>query len=452
MKRNYLVSIILPLSALLVATLACGTDKANPPTVTVVAPPNGAQVAVGQTVEVQFRAEGDDPVSWVQMTVNGDVVATQQSPLPEGQTPLEGILRWTPNAAGTFNLILTAHDTASQESAPAAVSITVTEAAADAPTPTLMPTPASQQPAPTKPPTQPTQSSTQPTKPSTQPTNTPPQSQPTATTKPPSPPTPTATTKPPSAPTPTPTSSPTSVPPPEIVSFTVDDNSIDAGDTVIISWETRNVAGGVFLDGVQVDASSSVFDQPTADVTYRLVAKGATGANPAEVTREVSVQVTLVIPETTIGAPYVPGMSGSVSGDGNVLGTVYPGDDINDTDYEGFLTFDIRSLPANGTITSAYLNLGPCDINGDPSSLGDLHVVNLQYDDLDAGDYSAGGAYIASVDPCTIFSIDVTDRVEAMKAEVYFQIRLYFDGSNIDGQLDDVTYTTPTLDITYIIQ
>jgi hypothetical protein len=78
--------------------------------------------------------------------------------------------------------------------------------------------------------------------------------------------------------------------------------------------------------------------------------------------------------------------------------------------------------------------------------------VNLQYGSLDAGDYNAGGAYIASVDPCTIFSIDVTDRVEAMKAEVDFQVRLYFDGSDYDGDVDDVTYSGPTLDITYIIQ
>ncbi|OQY23099.1 MAG: hypothetical protein B6I35_04640, partial [Anaerolineaceae bacterium 4572_32.2] len=148
--------ILLALLVLVAAALACGPTAANTPTVAVVAPPNGAQVAAGQTVEVQFRAKGDDPVAWVQMTVNGDVVAIQQSPLDEGQTPLEGILRWTPNAAGTFNLILTAHSVSGQESEPAAVSIQVVEAVADAPTPTLIPTPRQQGPTPTRPPAQPT--------------------------------------------------------------------------------------------------------------------------------------------------------------------------------------------------------------------------------------------------------------------------------------------------------
>jgi hypothetical protein len=79
-------------------------------------------------------------------------------------------------------------------------------------------------------------------------------------------------------------------------------------------------------------------------------------------------------------------------------------------------------------------------------------VLNLQYGDLDVGDYGAGGAYIASVDPCTIFSILVTDQVAAMKMETDFQVRLHFDGSDFDGDVDDVTYSDPTLDITYIIE
>ena len=38
-----------------------------------------------------------------------------------------------------------------------------------------------------------------------------------------------------------------------------------------------------------------------------------------------------------------------------------------------------------------------------------------------------------------------------MKAEVHFQVRIYFSGSDSDGDVDDVTYTSPTLDITYVI-
>jgi hypothetical protein len=42
--------------------------------------------------------------------------------------------------------------------------------------------------------------------------------------------------------------------------------------------------------------------------------------------------------------------------------------------------------------------------------------------------------------------------VEAMKKEVYFQVRLHFNDSDYDGDIDDVTYDSPTLDITYIIE
>jgi len=76
MNHKRYFHILLALLTLVAATLACGPTQAAPPTVAVIAPPNGAQVAAGQTVEVQFRASGDDPVAWVQMTVNGAVVAT----------------------------------------------------------------------------------------------------------------------------------------------------------------------------------------------------------------------------------------------------------------------------------------------------------------------------------------------------------------------------------------
>ncbi len=38
-----------------------------------------------------------------------------------------------------------------------------------------------------------------------------------------------------------------------------------------------------------------------------------------------------------------------------------------------------------------------------------------------------------------------------MKAEVEFQVRLAFSNSDFDGDIDDVTYSGPTLDITYVI-
>jgi hypothetical protein len=410
-------------------TFACGSASGKP-SVTIITPPNGVQVAVGQTVEVQFRAEDAKAVAWVKMDVDGATVATMQSPVEGGQTPLDGILRWTPSEAGSFNLVLTANNVGGQDSDPAAVTIEVIESSAGLPNPTLVPTnpqPTTNSGTPdglsTAVPTKSDASTVVPTKSSTaMPTN-----QPTAALP----------------------SQPTTIPQPEIVAFISDKDEVYPGECVTFQWTTRN-ADEVYLETwpVAVPAGEKVVcydEMGVGDNWFRLTAVNSVGS----VFQDNLIKAEPP-PETTIAAPFVPGMSGSIAADGRDLPFVSPGDDGDDTLYEGFMTFDIRGLPGNAVIQSAYLNLGTCATNGD--GLGQLNVLNLQYGDLDAGDYAAGGAFIVAVDPCTVFSIDVTSQVEAMKTEVYFQVRLYFNGSDFDGDVDDVTYSSPTLDITYIIQ
>jgi hypothetical protein len=442
MKQKRFISILVSI-LVLAGAFACAPSPSKP-TVQVLAPPNGSQIAVGQVVEVQFRAEDAKAVAWVTMEVDGANVATLQSPVAEGQTPLEGILRWPPSKAGTFNLVLTANNVAGQYSDPAAVTIQVVEASAGLPEPTAVPTIQSQptKPAPTTKPgaltAVPTAVPTKPGAPTAVPTKPP-------TAVPTNPPTAVPTKQP----TAVPTNPPTTVPKPEIVAFISDKDDVYPGECVTLQWTTRN-ATNLYLNSVGVSnpAGQATFcygDLVLGDNVFTLNAVNAGGSVSWDLT--ISAEPP---PETILSAPYVPGKSGTVAADGRDLPFVSPGDDGNDTLYEGFMTFDIRGLPGNATIQSAYLNLGPCSTNG--GGLGQLNVVNLQYGDLNASDYQAGGAYIAAVDPCTVFSILVTDRVEAMKTEVYFQVRLYFSGSDFDGDVDDVTYSSPTLDITYTIQ
>ncbi|MBN1975990.1 MAG: hypothetical protein JW918_01205 [Anaerolineae bacterium] len=444
MKQKRSIPILVSI-LVLAAAFACGPMPSKP-SVVVIAPPNGSRVAVGQAIEVQFRAEDAKAVAWVTMEVDGANVATLQSPVVGGQTPLEGILRWTPPKAGTFNLVLTACNADGQNSDPAAVTVEVVETSAGLPNPTAAPTIPAQptRPAPTTKPGAPTAAPTAvptaiPTKPGA----------PTAV--PTNPPT-AVPTKPPTA---VPTKPPTAIPPtlapmPEIVAFLSDTDVLYPGDCVTLQWTTRN-ASELYLNsaGVSNPAGQATFcyaDLSLGDNVFRLTAVNSRGSVYWDVTVRVEPPA-----EMTLSAPFVPDKSGSVSAGGSVINTVVsPGDDGSDTLYEGFMTFDIRALPANATIQSAYLNMGPCSTTGHPATdLGQLSVVNLQYGDLNVTDYQAGGAYITSVDPCTIFSIDVTDRVEAMKVEVFFQVRLYFSGSDFDGDIDDVTYSSPTLDITY---
>jgi hypothetical protein len=447
MRKKRFVAIALSMMVL-AAAFACGPACAGKPTVKVLAPPNGSQVAVGQTVEVQFRAEDAKAVAWVKMEIDSATVATMESPVQGGQTPLEGILRWTPSKAGTFNLILTAQSAGGQASDPAAVTIEVIDASATLPDPTAVPTSPAQptKPAPTTKPGAPTAAPTSTPKPTVAPTKK-------ATAVPTVKSTAVPTNKPTAIPTkqPTLTPVPTTVPQPEIVAFLSDKDEVYPGECVTLQWTTRN-AEEIFLETwpVAVPAGEKIIcydEMAVGDNWFRLTATNSAGS----VFEDKLIRAEPP-PETIIPAPFVPGMSGSISSDGRDLPFVSPGDDGSDFNYEGFMTFDIRGLPGNASIVSAYLNLGTCDTNGDPAGLSQLHVLNLQYGDLDVGDYGAGGAYIASVDPCTIFSIDVTDQVEAMKMEVYFQVRLHFDDSDYDGDVDDVTYSNPTLDITYIIQ
>lgn len=447
MTRTRLMSTTIPLLILLAVSLACGPTNTAQPTVSITAPPNGARVAVGQTVEVTFVAEDERAVAWVQMTVEDAVVATQESPLEEGQTPLEGILRWTPSETGTFKLVLTAQNTADQESDPAAVTIEVIQETAGAPTPTPVNTPRSQPPTPTA-----TSKPGQPTA-----TNRP--AQPTSTTKPgqptathtTAPPTKTPTQKPPThTPTQRPTPTETQVPSPEIVDFYADLYTLAPGQCTAIYWQTRD-ANQVSLNAEGVAASG--------DRTY-CSADLSGGVNTFELRAsnglETAMQSLTLIKEEpqTLDASFVPTFSGSVSDHGAVGTTIYPGDDDGNNNYIGFLTFDMTALPGNATIKSATLDLGSCSTNGDPFAdlAGELYVTYLYYGDLEASDYAAtGGEYLGSVYGCPGGEIDVTASVDAHKADAYYQVTLSWPvHSDFDGSTDDVTYNAPSLKIAYI--
>jgi hypothetical protein len=465
MDRKRLITACLPLLALLAATFACGAPVPGKPIVSVLAPFNGARVAVGQAVEVQFRAEDARAVSWVKMEVDGAAVATMESPVAKGQTPLEGILRWTPAEAGTFSLMLTAHSAAGQDSDPAAVTVEVVEASAGLPDPTSVPTV----------PPKATQSATAPTAttkasaPTAAPTATTKPGAPTATTEtgaptavptavPTNPPTAVPTNPPTAAPTKQPTALPTDTPPPtatmipspEILAFYPDVDTIAPGQCTTIHWQTKN-ANDVRLDSEMVAASG--------DRTY-CSADLATGVNAFELqasngweTALRSLTITNREPQV-LNAPFVPAFSGSASDHGAVGVKVYPGDDAAGNNYIGFMSFDITALPGDATIKSATLNLGPCATNGNPFAdlAGELYVTYLYYGDLETGDYFAGGGeYVGSVYGCPGGQIDVTASLDAHKSPAYYQITLSWPvKSDFDGATDDVTYTSPSLEIVYL--
>jgi hypothetical protein len=484
MKHKRLVSILVPLLVLVTAALACGPTPAVKPTVSILAPPNGTQVAVGQAVEVEFHAEDGKAVLWVQMAVGSDVVATMQSPIASGQTPLDGILRWVPASPGAFTLTVSAHNADGQDSDPAAVSITVVQAEAGAPTPTLVSTPAQEDKAPTEAADQPTATATtEPDQPALTATPTPttkpaqrastatattkpaaadvptatPTTTSTPTTKPAQPvPTATSTQPPPTATSPPPTNTPL---PPTIDYFTLAPSTITSGDCTTLSWGTSNASGGVTLDGSPADASGTMGVCPVvvADttITYRLVANGTPGTTPAVQERTLTVQ--LPPQEVMLDAAYVPDFSGNVSEDGVIdTAAVNPRDDDANKGWTAFVTFSFLDIPGDAQIVSALLEMGSCSTAGDPfKNLGPLRVYDYYYGDLDAADYldSYNGVQLGEVRECTGWgsgSIDVTASVQAHVAQAYYQIALYFPiYSNGDDVEDGIMFSDPTLTVVY---
>ena len=237
------------------------------------------------------------------------------------------------------------------------------------------------------------------------------------------------------------------------MAFISDVDELYPGECVTLQWTTRN-ATDVYLDQwiVDVPAGQRIF-------CYDELALGTTGFRLTAVNSVDSVLVDLYIEvyppsETTISVPFVPNLSGAVSDSGGVYSTIYPGDDAAYDNFIGFITFDITNLPSNATIKSASLDLGTCFTDGDPfTDLGDqLYVTYLYYGDLDASDYYAsGGDYLGSVYGCPGGQIDVTASIDAHKAPAYWQITLSWPSrSDFDNAIDDVTYSSPSLEIVYM--
>jgi len=106
--------------------LACmgGPQK---PSVEILSPPSGSQLALGEEVSVEYRATDATAVVRVELEVGGAVVGAQNSPVPEGQPVMNGILDWTAQEAGSYTLVIRAYNKDRVASDPVGVSITVGE-------------------------------------------------------------------------------------------------------------------------------------------------------------------------------------------------------------------------------------------------------------------------------------------------------------------------------------
>lgn len=77
------------------------------PTVQIISPSNGQQVALGQDVEIRVAATHPNGVNRLQLNVSNRTSSTKS--FPEPSSSAEALLRWRPDRQGTFELSVIAY-------------------------------------------------------------------------------------------------------------------------------------------------------------------------------------------------------------------------------------------------------------------------------------------------------------------------------------------------------
>lgn len=156
----------------------------------------------------------------------------------------------------------------------------------------------------------------------------------------------------------------------------------------------------------------------------------------------------------------VVGESGTVRADGGPFPDYTVGESNTDITkmVEAFLSFDISTIPAGSTITQVKMNFSVYTTEGNPFNLGVLngYVINIG-PALDTADFVAGFPSGNTLDwgsTTALNNIEVSPELKAaLQSKVgttRLQLRLQFPGSNNDASKDRLTFTNPTLLITYV--
>ena len=158
-----------------------------------------------------------------------------------------------------------------------------------------------------------------------------------------------------------------------------------------------------------------------------------------------------------------PSSSGAVKSDGGTIAFPNSGDTGADVGMQGFLTFDLSSIPDGSSIVEVKLDLTSYDVLGDPfGDLGCVRVYLDNYGNLDAGDYTPPPVTGALWRFCSEAQLGETDEqignqiaidgVQAALAGNTFQLRLQFNETQTDSDGDDDTLRpgNPKLFIAYL--
>ncbi len=159
------------------------------PGVVIERPPSGVEVRLGETIPINATATDSTGVTRMELWVDDALLATETSPVAEGQSPFSAILRWRADARGSRSVVVKAYNAGGNVGESGPIIIVVVERGAPPEVTPTGPQPTSSGPPPASPEPQSTEPGPQPTQPGPPPA--------TATLPPPQP----TQTAPPAAPT-----------------------------------------------------------------------------------------------------------------------------------------------------------------------------------------------------------------------------------------------------------
>ena len=298
------------------------------------------------------------------------------------------------------------------------------------------------------------------------------------------------------APTNTPVFTPTKTPIPcNLASFMTDvtypDNTHVASNQAFVkTWRIRNIGScswnssyllifdhgdglGVTTGYTQPLTSSVVNPGQTVDLTVNMIAPAASGTytsywrmrDPGGVLFGITpaggtfLAKIIVVATTSVTLLPVISESGTVRSDGTIYpGELRVGDSVEDYAIQAFISYDISSIPSNATITEVKDKFNSYTIAGDPfGHLGVLNGYKIDYAiPLVSGDFVSGFPTGNIIDWGATSILDIIEVQSEVKTALQsklgssrFKLRLQFAGSNNDGIADRVSFTNPSLIITY---
>ncbi len=232
------------------------------------------------------------------------------------------------------------------------------------------------------------------------------------------------------------------------------------GDPLTYAWSCDE---GTIVSNANINPIS--WTAPDTAGTYRVsltVRDGRGGETVGSIDIAV-VRLALPLPRADFQfAVLQPSSKGMVDSDGRIWSPNNVGDNSENQGVQGFITFDLSSIPRTATISSARLETVSYDILGDPfRKLGSLRVYVHNYGTLDSSDYvrhSPAGAIIRFSRESDLNDASKQELSEggisgiqaALAGSQKFQIRLQFnERESFSDDIADMVRAQFRLRVTY---